>query len=122
MATHLDEYARRLLTKDILLFEAPVGTEFLLGDSPLALHNEREFGAYGNLGLAVPGIEVYLPLSPALQLAFWCPSLLKEWCDIISKSRATIARVRTEQVIGRNLPPPILLEQAAELERRIFTH
>ena len=32
---------------------------FLIGDSPLALQNSYDMGPYGNLGLTVPGIEIY---------------------------------------------------------------
>ena len=46
-----------------------------ISDSPLTLHNMNEFGPYGNLGFAVPGIEVQLPLSCTLNLWIICPTI-----------------------------------------------
>jgi len=47
--------------------ESGTWRSFYLGDNPvLALNNTRDFGPYGNIGLAVPGIEIYLPLTSDL--------------------------------------------------------
>jgi hypothetical protein len=34
----------------------------------------NDMGPRGNLGLAVPGIEIYFPLSPTRALGLWCQS------------------------------------------------
>jgi hypothetical protein len=47
---------------------------FLIGDHPIGLQNMIDMAPYGNLGLAVRGIEIYFPLSPRQALAMWCPS------------------------------------------------
>lgn len=47
---------------------------FQLGDNPIGLQNMIDMGPYGNMGLAVRGIEIYFPLSPRRVLAMWCPS------------------------------------------------
>lgn len=48
---------------------------FLLGDNPITLQNATDMRPYGNLGLAVKGIEIYFPLTPTHALAMWCPSI-----------------------------------------------
>lgn len=77
----VDEFARIIARKDFLLAEAGAGRRFYLGDHPVSMHNSRKFGSYGNLGLALPGIELYMPLSADLQLCAWCPSILREIAD-----------------------------------------
>lgn len=74
----LGEYAQIIGQKDFLLAEATPVRGFYLGDNPVCLSNSRDFGPYGNLGLALPGIEIYLPLSSNLLLCAWCPTILDE--------------------------------------------
>jgi hypothetical protein len=51
---------------------------FLLGDNPIALQNATDMRPYGNLGLAVKGIEIYFPLTPTRALAMWCPTISEQ--------------------------------------------
>jgi hypothetical protein len=74
----LPTYAQIIALKEFRLAEAAPGRSFYLGDNPVSLHNARTFGPYGNLGLAVPGIEIYLPLSSNLMLCASCPSIMAE--------------------------------------------
>jgi hypothetical protein len=74
----LPSYAEIIALKEFRLAEAAPGRSFYLGDNPVCLHNARTFGPRGNLGLAVPGIEIYLPLSSNLMLCAWCPSVIEE--------------------------------------------
>lgn len=74
----LGQFAQIIAMKDFLLVEAAPGTSFYLGDNPVVRANSRDFGPYGNLGLAVEGIEIYMPFSADLLLCAWCPSLLGE--------------------------------------------
>ena len=73
-----DRFAPHFLDKTWVLLKATRGHPFLIGDNPIAMHNTRELAPYGNIGLAVPGIEIYLPLSKDLTLGLWCPSHEKE--------------------------------------------
>ncbi|UYY77510.1 DUF4238 domain-containing protein [Sphingomonas sp. R1] len=74
----LRETAIMMSEKDFLLAEAAPGTHFYLGDNPVALHNSNDYAPYGNLGLKVRGIQIYLPLSSDLLLCAWCPSILND--------------------------------------------
>lgn len=74
----LPKFATIIAHKEFRLAEAAPGRSFYLGDNPVCLHNSRTFGPYGNLGLAVPGIEIYLPLSSDLMLCAWCPTVVEE--------------------------------------------
>lgn len=68
------DFGPQFLNKDWLLISTTPKAPFIIGDHPLALQNSIDMGPYGNLGLAVKGIEIYLPLSPVRALAMWCPS------------------------------------------------
>ena len=69
-------YAEHVLNKSWFLFEANSSTPFYVSDNPVALQNDVEPKGplRGNLGLAVPGIEIYLPISSTLTLGFFCRS------------------------------------------------
>lgn len=56
---------------------APEGSTFYLGDHPVVMHNDEERrGMFGGLGLAVPYIQLYLPLSAEVMLCAYDPAVL----------------------------------------------
>lgn len=67
-----------LLKKDWYLLETRPERPFYVSDNPVVLKNSNDFGPYGNLGLAVRGIQIYLPLSSTLMLAMYCPSIREQ--------------------------------------------
>jgi hypothetical protein len=62
----LSEFTAIIAGKDFVLAEPAEGRTFYLGDNPVVMANSRDFGPYGNLGLAVLGIEIYMPLAADL--------------------------------------------------------
>lgn len=74
----LIEFSAAFAVKHLLLLQAPSGSAFVIGDSPIAMANTKTFGPYGNLGLAVTGIQINLPISSEFTLAFWCTSYMEE--------------------------------------------
>lgn len=60
------------------LFETDEENPFFISDHPVVLNNEYNFGPYGNLGLGVKGVQVFLPISTTLLLAMFCPSYLRD--------------------------------------------
>jgi hypothetical protein len=74
MHTEAANLAAHFVDKTWVLLRTDRTRPFLIGDNPITLQNQRDSGPRGNLGLAVPGIEIYFPLSPVRALAFWCPS------------------------------------------------
>ncbi len=84
--SHIDH----LLNKDWYLLETKPEHPFFVSDNPVVLKNRNDFGPYGNIGLAVPGIQIYLPLSSTLMLVIYCPSIREK-------------KIRLKQVILHNL-------------------
>lgn len=69
-----DEFAPHFHNKDWVLLKATNKQSFWISDNPISLQNSIDRGFYGNIGLAVKGIEIYFPLSKELTLGMWCPS------------------------------------------------
>jgi hypothetical protein len=75
----LGELTSHLLAKDIFLAEANDSGSFWISDHPVVLHNDNPSPPHrSNLGFAVSGIQIYLPISSTQALAFFCPTLKRE--------------------------------------------
>lgn len=79
-----------LLEKDWYLLETTPEHPFYISDNPVVFQNGKASESYGNLGLAVPGIEIYLPLSSTMILAMLCPSIREQ-------------KIQEEQKLRRNM-------------------
>jgi hypothetical protein len=94
LAVAISDYPAELLAKHWFLLETDPADPFQIGDHPVSLHNNRSMGAYGNLGLAVPGIQIYMPVSPTLSLALWCPSIVRGFEDNWREPRELLAELK----------------------------
>jgi hypothetical protein len=74
---HIPELAPYFLNKDWILYRAPVEALYI-SDNPLVMHNDTDHGPYGNLGLDVPGIQLYLPLSSRLALGMMSKQIRRD--------------------------------------------
>lgn len=72
------QLARHFLDKVWTLQKAPNGHSFWISDNPLTLHNSVDRGSRGNLGLAVPGIEIHLPLASELSIWMIHPTIVQQ--------------------------------------------
>jgi hypothetical protein len=66
------------LDKCWVLYSTAKDDPFYISDNPVAMFNSNQDPLRGTLGLRVPGIEVHLPLSSTLSLAFLCRTLEEE--------------------------------------------
>ncbi len=85
---------------------------FFIGDNPLALQNMIEDKPFGNLGLAVPGIEIYFPLSPTRALAMWCPSHMENILRRAAQVREY--RITAPHLVETHIRDPDGLEAMAQ--------
>jgi len=97
--SHIDH----LLKKDWYLLETRPERPFYVSDNPVVLKNSNDFGPYGNLGLAVRGIQIYLPLSSTLMLAMYCPSIREQM--IRQKQHLHNLLARAPYLIPRHIRP-----------------
>lgn len=63
------------LEKSWILYETVEKNPFFISDNPVTLHNSIDMKGYGNLGIALEGIEIYIPLSSTITLGLICPSI-----------------------------------------------
>lgn len=105
------EFSSHISQKDFLLLSAPEGRSFYLGDNPVCLHNSEPADSFwGNVGLAVKGIEIHLPLSADLMLVAWCPSLLQR----IRNERDRQSQEQKSQLLGMVMRGEISSDQMRE--------
>lgn len=91
-----------MMDKDLALMKAPPGRSFYLSDNPVVLHNDKgKDSLYGNLGLAVEGIQIYLPLSADLMLCAWCPSLMAGMREQDAGDKRRLASVMLAPFMGK---------------------
>lgn len=70
------DLAPHFLAKTWALFSTSHERPFYISDNPITLQNTaNQDPTRGTLGLAVPGIEIYFPLSPTLCIGFLCPTI-----------------------------------------------
>jgi len=97
---YLAEFAHTFENKTLVLLEAPAEGTFLIGDCPVVWANNNDTGPYGNLGLEVVGIEIYMPIAPRLALGFWCPSLIAILAEALDHVEATAAKLAPVALLG----------------------
>lgn len=69
-------HSSMIMDKDWVLFITDDDNPFIIGDSPVILHNSDK--SYPYLGLVAPGIEIYMPISKRLTIGFCCKSIVKK--------------------------------------------
>jgi len=84
-----------LNTKDLLLIESP-GPHFWLSDNPVVLFNTFP---YGMVGVGSMGSEVYMPLTPTLCLAFYCPSIRRKIPSFLELPQSEEVRSRYQRLL-----------------------
>ena len=74
-------FAHHFMNKTWVLLRGRKGYPFYISDNPIALQNYNPYKSqqpHGKLGVAVPEIEIYLPLSSHYTLSLCCPSFEKK--------------------------------------------
>lgn len=100
---HQMSHIEHLLSKDWYLMETRPEHPFYVSDNPVVLKNSNDLGSYGNIGLAVRGIQIYLPLSSTLMLAMYCPSIREQ--KLSEQQHVHHLLARAPHLIPRNMRP-----------------
>lgn len=101
---HIDHY----LNKDWYLIETTADHPCYVSDNPVVLQNSNDFAPYGNLGLEVRGIEIYLPLSSTLMLDLYSLSIREGMLQHRQDIEFLLARA--PHLIPAHMPPLEMLE------------
>jgi hypothetical protein len=126
----VSELAPHFVDKIWVLAATTPEDPFFTSDNPLTRQNLIN---NGNLGLAVPGIEIYLPFSPVRALTMWCPSLVSPIREAVAAraSSGTGLRAGLELIRAVDSGKPLQYDhqnvrnfnslQVAQSERYIFS-
>lgn len=110
------QFAQVIAQKDFWLARSMENREFYLGDNPVSIHNRQTFGPYGNLGLAMPGIEIYMPLATDLMLCAWCPSIIPDAHAQIANARKEGQQIAIAAVMAGRLTPQQMKDALQSVE------
>lgn len=80
-----DKFAKLIYNKEWILTKVKGDKDFFISDHPVTLNNQLDFSPLGNIGFAVKGIEIHMPISNNLSLLLICPSWAKEIKKSIKK-------------------------------------
>jgi hypothetical protein len=83
-----------ILNKNWVLYSTDTECSFYISDNPVTFHNHIKMEERGNLGLDVKGIQIHMPLTPTLSIAFLCPTVT----DLFEKAAKQI------EIIMKNEP------------------
>ena len=103
LARSMGPHSTILSTKACFLAITSADRPFWISDHPVVMHNDREFGPYGNIGLAVPGIQIYLPLTSTLLLALWCTTNADMLCENVERAKRERKELSVMRVLGRDV-------------------
>ncbi len=107
----LAELTSPLVSKHSFLMIKDCREELYISDNPVVMHNAKQYGPYGNIGLAVPHIEIYYPLSHQIVLGYMCPLTMKE-----TEEKHRDAESEISSLFSRMFMSPKGLSIAAKLE------
>jgi hypothetical protein len=104
----MEQFIPVISEKAWILHSVPEDETLYISDNPVAMHNELKFDLRGNVGLAVEGVEVYLPISRRRCLGMYCPS-------VRSEIEAAYEEYQRLSAAGRQPLPPSPPEEAVRL-------
>lgn len=98
----MKEFIPIISGKAWILHSVPEGERLYISDNPVAMHNGTKSDLLGGIGLAVKGVEVYLPVSGIRCLAMYCPSVISE----LGAAYEYYKRLTVSAEYGPPPPPP----------------
>lgn len=99
----MKEFSALMADKAWVLMKTVPERPFWVSDNPVTMHNSEEFGPYGNIGLAVKGIQIHLPLTSTLTLALWCPSIVEDVVSTYEKGQRQRQNYLAQKTLGVNV-------------------
>ena len=75
----LDKYTKIIANKVFFLMSTSTNNSFYISDHPVVLHNDEPKTFYtGNLGLAVPYIQIFMPISADIMLCAFDKAVIEQ--------------------------------------------
>ncbi len=112
-----------LSNKIWLLYKYPEANPLYISDNPVVMHNDEDFGPYGNIGFAVPKIQIYLPICSYLALGFWCPSMEDKFRENVAEIEKMEREMREKLEINPHIDrehAKLFFEKCQQEKRKPF--
>lgn len=100
----LAKYTEIMADKVFFLATAPEGTSFYLGDNPVVMANDEDRRPWGSLGLSVPYIQIYMPVSSNLMICAYSKEVLGGYMMKHEESMAEARRIVLAKVMSGEVP------------------
>lgn len=97
---NLEELTKPLVSKHMFLMIRNCQDDLYISDNPVVMHNAQTYGPYGNIGLAVPGIEIYFPLSPEVVLGYFCQTSMRKIEDEQAEAEKRVSALFSKQILS----------------------
>ncbi|MGE0056148.1 MAG: DUF4238 domain-containing protein [Hyphomicrobium sp.] len=81
------------------VMEAETGQPLWISDCPVVMHNDEK-SFYAGLGFAAPGVQIYFPITPSLQLVCWHPMVAGIFLKEHGTSNGLLGRLKGELALG----------------------
>ena len=103
LALCMRPYSEIMSTKAWFLAITSADRPFWISDHPVVMHNDQDLRPYGNIGLAVPGIQIYLPLTSTLLLALWCTTNAERLRENVKRAKRERNKLSVMRILGRDV-------------------
>ncbi len=100
----LAKYTEIMADKVFFLATAPEGKSFYLGDNPVVMANDEDRRPWGSLGLSVPYIQIYMPISSNLMICAYSKEVLGGYMMKHDESMAEARRIVLSKVMSGEVP------------------
>ncbi len=118
-----EELAPQFLNKSWLLNRTPPDSSFYISDNPIVRKNYHPPSPLmGNNGLACPGIQIHMPLSPTITLSFICETLVEPFREHKKTKMAPDASIPLLDAIDSGQPLLIERENVVHLNSLQVAH
>jgi len=95
----INTFGKHLAAKLMILKRTGKNDRLIIGDDPIVRDNsQRSTDAFGTVGIANKGVEIYLPLTPKLAFGLICPSVL-QIIEMVRTSRSTFASLEADRYL-----------------------
>ncbi|MDM7946408.1 MAG: DUF4238 domain-containing protein [Oceanibaculum nanhaiense] len=118
MAKNLGEFSEIISKKCLILFKTTEDNPFYIGDNPVSLHSHQSYGFYGNLGLGLSGIEIYMPLSKTLTLGALCPTIIDGFFKARTSIKSLLGTHKLHSILNKNYNIEEMSEKIKEMKTR----
>ena len=90
--TVFEDSAKILEQMGVILFSNATEIPLWTSDNPVTLYNEFDQFPFGNLGLGSKGIEVYIPLSPTVEICLYDPVTYTDFLNFYPMRESQVIR------------------------------